>query len=124
DAADVRVHVDGIRNVMRYLGMLEGQPLIAGDRLVAREQFIVSATRGGLLRLEIEIGEQIQAGQEVAEIANVFGDVVERVIAPRGGIARLIWAARAVNTGDPIVKCWVTEPAPPFPLADRYRRAV
>lgn len=120
DPADVETHLHGIRNVMRYLGMLDGPPVIAGDRLRAREQFIVSARRGGLLRLGVEIGEAIRAGQEVAEIVDVFGDVVEHVVAPRDGIARLIWAARAVNTGDPIVKCWVTEPAPPFPPTDRY----
>jgi predicted deacylase len=74
--ADVETHLNGTQNVMRYLGMLEGQPVINGDRLRAREQFIVSAQRGGLVRLKIEIGESIRAGQEVAEIANVFGDVV------------------------------------------------
>jgi predicted deacylase len=123
DPADVRTHINGIRNVMRYLGMIEGQPVIEGDRLQARDQFTVNATRGGLIRLKIEIGEAIRAGQEIAEIASVFGDVVERVTAPRDGIARLIWAAKAVNTGDPIVKCWVAESAPPFDLTERFRRA-
>jgi predicted deacylase len=122
DPADTQVHLNGIRNVMRYLGMIEGQPVIEGDRLQAREQFTVNAMHGGLVRLKIEIGESLRTGQEVAEIVNVFGDVVEQVTAPRDGIARLIWAAKAVNTGDPIVKCWVTEPAPPFSLSDVNRR--
>lgn len=123
DPADVETHLNGIRNVMRYLGMIEGRPVIEGDRLRAREQFTVNATRGGLIRVKIEIGEEIRAGQEIAEIANVFGDVVERVVAPRDGIARLIWAAKAINTGDPVVKCWVTEPAPPFELTEPFRHA-
>jgi uncharacterized protein len=124
DPADVQTHVNGIQNVLRYLGMIEGQPVIDGDRLRAREQFIVSAQLGGLIRLKIEIGESIRAGQEVAEIANIFGDIVEHVVAPRDGIARLIWAAKAVNTGDPIVKCWVTEPASSFPATEQYRHTV
>ncbi|MNC96825.1 hypothetical protein D3C83_142950 [compost metagenome] len=72
---------------------------------------MVSAQRGGLVRLKIGIGEEIVAGQEIAEIANLFGEVVEQIRAPQAGIARLIWAHKAVNTGDPIVKCWIVEQA-------------
>lgn len=122
NSEDLQTHLNGIQNVMRYLGMIEGQPVIRGDRLRARGQFTVNARRGGLIRLSIEIGESVRAGQEVAEIVNVFGDVVERVTVPRDGIARLIWAAKAVNTGDPIVKCWVTEPAASFPVTEQYRQ--
>ncbi len=63
------------------------------------------------MRLKIEIGEEIREGQEIAEICNLFGEVVERIHSPRDGVARLIWAYKAVNTGDPIVKCWVVEQA-------------
>ena len=66
---------------------------------------------GGLLRLAIGIGDDIRAGQEIAAVCNLFGEVVERIHAPRDGIARLIWAHKAVNTGDPVVKCWVVEEA-------------
>jgi predicted deacylase len=114
DEKDVQVHLRGIDNVMRHLGMLPGEAEIAGERLRARGQFVVSAKRGGLLRLAIEIGQEIEAGQEVARIVDPFGDVVERVRAEQTGIARLIWAHKAVNTGDPIVKCWQAEPAAPF----------
>lgn len=111
---DVQVHLKGINNAMRYLGMLPGEPEAAGDRLRARGQFVVGARRGGLLRIKIEIGQEIEAGQEIAEIVDVFGDVIERVHSAQSGIARLIWAHKAINTGDPIVKCWQAEPAAAF----------
>jgi len=114
DEADVQVHLCGIENVMRYLRMIPGEPVTEGDRLRARGQFVVSARRGGLLRLAIEIGQEIEAGQEIAQIVDPFGDVVERIRATQTGIARLIWAHKAVNTGDPVVKCWQAEPAAPF----------
>lgn len=115
DAEDARVHVEGIRNVMRHLGMIPGEVRRNPDMLRATGQFIVRAEHGGLLRLAISIGEPVRAGQEVAVIVDTFGNVVERVLASREGIARLIWAAKAVNSGDPIVKCWITEPAGPAP---------
>jgi N-alpha-acetyl-L-2,4-diaminobutyrate deacetylase len=111
DPADVEIHMRGIRNVMRYLGMMPGEPDTVGDRVAPVGQFVVSAKRGGLLRLKIDIGETIREGQEIAEICNLFGEVVERIHSPCNGIARLIWAHKAVNTGDPIVKCWVVDRA-------------
>lgn len=111
EASDVQVHLDGIRNVMRSLGMLEGAPAAPGPRVAARDRVVVRARRAGLLRLKVAIGDEIAAGQEVAEICNVFGDVVEHVCAPGAGIAGLVWAHKVVNTGDPIVRYWITAPA-------------
>ena len=110
EEADVRVHVDGVSNVMRYLGMLDGAPPVVGPRIKGRDRNLVRATRAGLLRLKIGTGDDIAAGQEVAEVVNVFGDVVERVLAPSAGIAGLVWAHKVVNTGDPIVRYWIISP--------------
>ncbi len=122
DPADVATHVHGITNVMRFLGMLPGEPAVARDQLVGVDQFIVSAGRGGLLRLAVGIGETVAAGQALGEIWDVFGDVVETLRAPARGVVRIIWTHKAVNAGDPILKCWVTAPAPPFPRTDRFVR--
>lgn len=107
DERDVEIHLRGIRNVMRHLGMLPGEPDTAESPLFPTDQFTISATRGGLVRLKIGVGDTIKEDQPIAEICNLFGEVVECLISPREGIARLIWAHKAVNTGDPIVKCWV-----------------
>lgn len=105
---DVRVHLDGIANVLRYLGIVEGAAPVAGPRIAARDRTLVRATRAGLLRLKVGVGDEIAPGQEVAEVCNVFGEVIERVRAPGGGIAGLVWAHKVVNTGDPVVRYWVT----------------
>ena len=106
---DVHIHLRGIRNVMRFLDMLPGEPDPVGDRTTPVGQFVVSAQRGGLLRLKIEIGEEIREQQEIAEVCNLFGEVVEQIRSPHDGIARLIWAYKAINMGDPIVKCWIVD---------------
>lgn len=111
DDADVRVHVDGARNVMRYLGMIDGPLASQGKRLAARDRVVVRAKRAGLLRLTARIGDELQAGQEVGEIRDVFGTVIERVCVTGRGIVGLIWAHKVVNTGDPILRYWITEPA-------------
>jgi predicted deacylase len=107
EEADVRVHVDGVTNVMRYLGMTDGQAPTPGPRVSARDRKVVRATRAGLLRLRVKIGDELVAGQEVAEVCNVFGEVVETVRSSGEGIAGLVWAHKVVNTGDPIVRYWI-----------------
>jgi predicted deacylase len=111
EATDVQVHLDGMRNVMRYLGMIEGKPPVPGARVTARDRIVVRASRAGLLRLNVNVGDEISAGQNVAEICNVFGEVVERVCSPGAGFAGLVWAHKVVSTGDPIVRYWITDPA-------------
>lgn len=107
EEGDVRVHLDGVANVMRHLRMIPGDPTPPGPRVSARDRKVVRATRAGLLRLRVGIGDEIVAGQEVAEICNVFGEVVERVRSTGDGIAGLVWAHKVVNTGDPIVRYWI-----------------
>jgi predicted deacylase len=104
---DVRVHLHGVTNVMRYLRMIDGTPTAVGGQVSARDRRVVRATRAGLLRLRVKIGDELVAGQEVAEICNVFGEVVETVRSSGAGIAGLVWAHKVVNTGDPIVRYWI-----------------
>lgn len=120
DEADVQVHLSGLRNVMRYLKMIDGEPRISGPQRVATTRFLARTRRAGLARVKVVPGDQVTAGQGVADICNVFGDVVEVIRSPRAGTAGLVWAHKAVNTGDPILRCWSTEPAPPFPATDRF----
>lgn len=111
EAADVAVHVDGIRHVMQHLGMIDGSPPPIGRRIKGLDRVVVRARRGGLLRLDLSIGDPVRPGQAVAEIVDLFGDVVERVVSPGSGFAGLIWAHKVVHTGDPIFRYWITEPA-------------
>ncbi len=117
---DVRVHVDGITNLMRYLGMIDGVPVTPKSQIRATGRAITRASRSGLLRLDAAVGESIVDGQLVAEICDVFGRTVEEVRVERGGLAGLVWAHKAVNSGDPIIRCWYTEPAGPCASTDRF----
>ena len=123
EEADIEVHLAGVRNIMRYLRMIDGDPRIPGGQIIATERYVTRAARAGLLRLKVAIGEAVSEGQEAAEICDIWGETVERVKFARPGITGLIWSHKAVNTGDPIVRCWITEPAPGFPETDRFMRS-
>jgi uncharacterized protein len=114
EEGDADVHVHGIRNIMRYLKMIDGTPSVSGPHITATDRAITRTSRAGLVRLKVAIGDAVAENQVVAEICNVFGEVTEIVRAQRAGIAGLVWAHKAVNAGDPILRCWYTQPAPPF----------
>lgn len=120
---DVQVHVRGVKNIMRYLGMIEGSPEVAARHIVGTERTLVRATRAGLLRVSISPGDTLAEGQQIAEICDAFGEVVEVVRVPSAGIAGLVWTHKAVNSGDPIIRYWHTKMAPEFPKTDQYRAA-
>ena len=104
---DVQTHLEGAESVMRHLGMIDGHAA-NGSRVAARSRTVIRAKRSGLVRIKVAIGDEIKLGQEVAEIVGVFGDVVERVASSGQGVVGLIWTHKVVNTGDPIVRYWVT----------------
>ena len=114
--------IERILDIMRYLKMLDGEPQVASGQLRAVTQFLVTARRGGLIRTHVKVGDELKTGQLLAEVVDMFGDVVERIEAPRDGIARIVWTHRVVNTGDSVVRCWVAEPAPPFPALAAYTK--
>ena len=112
DTADVEIHMRGMRNVMRHLGMIPGEPDTGRASMWSQPANSWSALGGaGSCASRSGSATEIAAGQEIAEVCDLFGEVVERIHVPREGIARLIWAHKAVNTGDPIVKCWIVDQA-------------
>jgi uncharacterized protein len=108
---DVRVHVDGILDVMRCLGMIDGEPRPPRPRVMARHRVVVRASRPGLVRHKVGVGDVVTEGQVVAEIVDVFGTVVERAPSSGNGVIGLVWTSKVVATGDPLVRYWITEPA-------------
>ena len=83
----------------------------------------------GCCGCKVAIGDEIAEGQEVAEICNVFGEVVEQWATSGAGIAGLVWSHKVVNTGDPIVRYWIVDvrSVPPDPnayqpLTNAYQR--
>ncbi|MDT8070603.1 MAG: succinylglutamate desuccinylase/aspartoacylase family protein [Terriglobia bacterium] len=117
---DVQIHVRGVRNVLRFLKMMDGDPEIPGPQVQATDWHNTRTSCSGLMHLKVSVGDEVRAGQEIAEIRDVFGQTVETVRAAKGGLVMLAWAHKAVKSGDPVVRCWSTRPALPFAETDRF----
>lgn len=102
DAIDVGVQ--GILRVMGCLGMYscaiasEAKPPLS----VQKTQW-VRASRSGILRLRIELGQQVEKKQSLGAIADPFGDTTSQVHAPCNGLVIGYSQNPLVNQGDAIV---------------------
>lgn len=87
------VGVRGVLNTMKAFDMIDGEiepqkgiPIVPG---VNRYHGIIRANRGGLIRLHKKPGELIRKGEAIAEIYDLYGDIIEQVKMPVEGY---VWA--------------------------------
>ena len=95
-------------NVMKHLGMLEGDPkeIKTPGTVEGQEQVIwtssVSAyfTKAGLFHTEVKQGQMLKEGDFVGTVTNFWGDVVETINAPATGCVGGTIHNPVANPGD------------------------
>lgn len=98
---DIEEMAFGLRNVLRAMGLLPGEPELRSD-----EQFLmvgadwVRASRAGLFYTDVELGESVNAGDTIGRISNLFGHIIETIEAPHDGIVFGLRHAAVANVGD------------------------
>ena len=95
----VRLHVDGIGNALRHLGMLPGEvtPPRTDMRSVGRFVWLRSVEEGWW-EADVRAGHEVQAGSSLGTVRNLFGDVIERVPAPEDGVVLFLTTSPAVGS--------------------------
>lgn len=83
----IKLGVSGVMRVLTYLKMLKTPFKIPKKKpLFIRESTWVRAKRSGMVRLLVELGEEVTSGQVIGLIADVFGDDAQKLKAPYEGI--------------------------------------
>jgi len=76
----------GIRNVMKKLDMLEGEPEVPERQVIVEELIVLRPHHGGLMLSEVEpsrLGEEVVAGTVLGRIVSPYTfEVLEEVTAP------------------------------------------
>jgi predicted deacylase len=94
----VRMHLDGIANALRHLGMLPGKaaPPRADMRSVGRFVWLRSE-QAGWWEPDVGAGDEVRAGARLGTVRNLFGDIIERVAAPEDGVVLFLTTSPAVG---------------------------
>jgi len=106
---------NGILNVMKWLGIIEGKP-----KFPEKYQFVqhvagsseIHTKRGGFFKSLVKVEERVKEGQEIGVVSDFFAEVVEKVKSPIDGIVLGYWcAAPHIGSG----QCMVFQIAVPIP---------
>ena len=111
DEPSVQRHLRGLQNVMTHLGMIEplGEPAPPPQPM---DQMVwlrtdVSAT----YHPQVAVGESVREGQLVGELRTIFGDPLQEIRAPAGGVVVFLVTSLAVKAGDPLLGIGVLQAA-------------
>jgi predicted deacylase len=77
-------------------------PPVTGPRFLGRSKWI-RARRGGLVEIDVGLGDAVEQGQVVARISDAFGVRPTRVKSTTGGWVISRTLTPLVNPGDPLV---------------------
>lgn len=90
----IRSSIFGINNVLVDLGMLdEEKEEIAHSAVVCKDSAWIYAKTGGILRVFPTLIDKVEAGDVIATVVDVFGNIVEKIESPRAGVV----VAKATN---------------------------
>lgn len=94
---DVERHVRGVTNILRVVGMLEGEPeRVAPPTVVASFEWVRSAHEG-IFHPRVQVGDRIRADEVLGEIVDLLGEPLGVVTAPVGGVVLFIVTSPAVK---------------------------
>jgi uncharacterized protein len=93
----VRLLVDGVRNVLRRLEMLPGEPLPPSRPIRRVGSFVWLRCRDeGWWEAAVDAGDTVAEGALLGRIRNLWGDVLEEIRAPQDGVILFVTTSPAV----------------------------
>lgn len=91
---------EGVLRVLAHLGMTDSAPGSSQATMVSRESRWVRAQRGGLLRVEVGLGDEVERRQVLGHLSDIFGRSNLAVRSPLRGIVIGKTRTPRVNQGD------------------------
>jgi predicted deacylase len=103
----IRRGVDGLLNVLKHLGMIDGPPQVLGPCRELSSMTAVRATSGGLWELDAPLGIEVKGGDRLGVVRDIWGTVVQEVIAPHDGPFMRATTFGSVSSGDRLIQIGV-----------------
>ncbi len=94
---------DGVRRVLAALGLIESAPGSSVPSFESRETRWVRAARGGMLRLEVELGDHVERRQVLGSFSDIYGRRNLAIRAPFAGLVIGLTRSPLINQGDALV---------------------
>ncbi len=81
----VMFHVEGLMNVLRYLGVISGE-VRRYQSFVSPERIKLYSSHDGIWESYVELNQRVEQGEPLGAVKNHYGDILEFLKAPERGI--------------------------------------
>lgn len=103
DPAVVEMEIEGIHNVMRYLGMLDGKPVEDIPHTTCYGMYIMKSKFGGMFLPTVRPGDVVKKGARLGEMQDIRGNVRAQFTAPMDGVILMMYTTPVRTSGETIV---------------------
>lgn len=94
----VALHLAGLANALRHLEMLPGEPVPPPLRMRHVDRFVwLRSSVEGWWEARVRAGEEVDASGLLGVVRDLYGDVVEEVVAPEEGVVLFLTTSPAVE---------------------------
>jgi uncharacterized protein len=94
----VRLHLEGLNNVLRHLGMLPGEPVPPRSPVRTVDRFVWLRCRtAGWWEPSVQAGDEVVAGAPLGVVRDLYGTVLEEVSAPENGVVLFLTVSPSVQ---------------------------
>jgi len=101
----VPLGVRGVHNVLKCMDMLDGDIERDAEPQPFSNVSVVHAAHGGGLRLDVELDQEVRAGETLGEVVDIFGQRTEDIVSPVDGFVLRKMLLGAINTGAEVL--WI-----------------
>lgn len=108
----IETGVQGVRRILRHLDIADWDGPEPGVIPVSRSSRWVRASRSGVIRLDVEIGDIVEAKQDLGTIIDAFGKRLSTIRASRSGLVIGRTMFPLGNQGDALVHIATLEDGP------------
>lgn len=102
-------HYEGLENVLKHLGLLEGQPTRHPEPEECFAFTWAFSDHDGTYHPTVRVGDDVKKGEKVGEIRDYFGEVLDEVFAPASGPVLFLVTSLAIRKRDPLMGVFTRE---------------
>lgn len=100
---EVDFYAKGIRNVLKFLGVLPGEVEDMGESRLVESNDVLFTTQDGLNYPNVKPGDKVKKGETVSVLKDFWGNVLEEYTAPKDGNVLFMASALSLLKNDPVI---------------------
>lgn len=101
DPSLVTLEVDGLQNLLRHMGMIDGSAVSYEHAETVFGMYVVASDLGGHFEPAVHPGSKVVEGSKLGSYTDVFGTQLGEVVSPLTGIVLMQFTTPVRNSGEP-----------------------